>query len=236
MAGSYRGLLSQGRAVRVGLPIITEDETALTTLVEAWECDASILLNTYPQINTRHPEYSSLVCKNVSPEFISARRGRWTATYRGLRGSGFASGSGGLPRPVWTIESVAGQESIGTLSNLEEIAGTPSEPLNGAIFDPITGIFEAFGPDAPDDLRGVSNYLVPSVVVKKVWYTTGNPDGGKAVGEIDFPGGPLAGSNSSGSQNWLKTGFNAEWYGSFWQISESWLRSGENGWNQDIYG
>lgn len=227
-----RGILTEGGAVRTRKPRLSIDDTGLQTLTEEYECDGSNLLNFIPQINDPHPEYPGLVAKEIFPEFLDGGKGRWRAVYHGL----IFTTDNLLPADVYSAETVAQQEDIATFPGFEDIAGTPQNPLNGAIFDDDLGTFVAFGPTAPPALRGVSAYFAPSVAIFRVRFTNSPPTGGANVGKIDSPGGPLQGPNQSGQQNWLKMTFRTEQFGDIWQTRESWLRSGDLGWNQDIYG
>ena len=212
---------------------ITTDEFGLATLVETLRCDKSNVGLATPRRESPHPQYTKLVAKDIQQRFLRAELAEVTVTYRGIPEE--------PPEDFWSVESSTGQEAISTLKNFKDIAGTPDEPINGAIFNEETGIFEGFGPDAPDDLRGVTGFLSPSVVLAVVRYEESSvPSDVDDVGKISPPpsglGSQLAAAYSSGDQNWLKTAAPAVQYGPFWQIRERWLRSGDNGWNTDIYG
>lgn len=235
---SYRGLLSEGGVVRTRRPRLTIDENNLRTLREEYECDDSILFDILPNIDDPHPEFPQLVCKHVEPEFLQLRKGRYRARYQGIV---FTGGIPGLPAPRWSIDSVANEEDIRSFiffGALEAFA----DGFDGVVTDD-DGLFVGFSAPGVEDvtnpaeaLRGVQSFLAPSVVISVVRYSIGPPSGGAQVGKIDNPGGPLAGPNSSGNQNWLKIGFSSEDFGETWQTRESWLRSGAAGWNPMIYG
>jgi hypothetical protein len=223
-----RGLLTQGHVIRVSAPSMSVDDAGLMTLEETWECDASILFSVLPKINQSHSEFPFLVCKGYFPELLPASKARWSATYRGLpRGIDDA-----LPDPIWTVDTVASQEDIQTHWNFDVLRQI-AEDADGYQEDPETGIFIGF--TEPESLRGVSQFLAPTVSLSVSRWGVGTPNGGRDVGKIDWPDTPLATQNSSGDQNWLKIGCNATQYGEFWQVQESWLRSGPKGWNPDIY-
>jgi hypothetical protein len=200
-----------------------------------------------PRVNqTNHSDFQTLVCKNVRIAYRAGDVADIDATFKGVSFSGSGSGAGavGLPSDVWSSSASAGEEAIEAFPDFAEIAGTAEEPLNGAQFVPLNedlplsdenSRFIGFGPEAPDEFRGVEAFFKPSVIITKVSYTTEQPTGGGDVGKIDNPGGPLQG-NATGSQNWLKIQFSAEQFDRAWQITESWLRSGDKGWSNTLYG
>lgn len=226
---SYIGRISQGGVIVSDAPKITIDEDGLWTLRETRKCDWNILIQSVPRQNSRHPTYPRLVLKESMPSFGRARIGTLELVYRGILPEE-------LPDDVWSIESVNGLEDIRTIENFEELAGTPSEPEDGAIFDDENGLFVGWNQEALAELQGVESFYAPSVSISRIGYVTAaTPSGGENVGKIDTPDHPLAAANASGAQNYLKMSFAAEQYGDVWQVRENWLRSADKGWSELIY-
>ena len=227
MSRSQRGKLTDLQSVRTQAPQISEDEGGLWTLREVYEADESVAPDFLPQPQDPHPQFPQLVRKEMQISYLNAGRVRWAPVYRGI----ITAIGDPLPPDVWTSSSVAQQEDITTHPNfnlLRDVAVAAS----GYRTDDL-GIFAGF--TAPASIRGLSAWLLPSVTITRRRFTRGVPPNSNLVGKIENPGGPLAGPLTSGNQNWLKIGFETEQFGTVWQVVETWLRSGDNGWLNVLY-
>lgn len=226
---SARGELTLGKVAITRLPRARVDESGLTILTETRECDRSIFLNVLPKMQSPHPDFTRLVLKEIEWGYLPNFRAEYTLTYKGIPQEE-------LPEPVYTLSASTAQEDIRTFPTFELLAGTPDIPLNGAVFNEETSFFEGFGSTADPSFRGVQSYFAPSVVATKVSYSATEPDAGVRLGKIDNPGFSLATSQLTGNQNYVKLSSEVQTFGDIWQLSESWLRSGDLGWNFLIYG
>ncbi|MEQ1862647.1 MAG: hypothetical protein ABMA13_22230 [Chthoniobacteraceae bacterium] len=88
---------------------------------------------------------------------------------------------------------------------------------------------------ARNPMHGVESYLVPGLTWTRKSVSRQLPLSiVRALGTIDSPPGQpptLEGTR----RNWLKARVRAQWRGNIWQIEESWLLSGPDGWLPDIY-
>jgi hypothetical protein len=226
-----RGILSAGGAVRTEAPRIQIDDTGIWTLEEEYQTDRSNLLTYMPQLETPHPEFPDLVLKQLRPQFLPGGIGAWSAVYRGLVPSG--DDPLALPPPVWSISTATSLEDIRSLPGFEAmIEALVEDDPDDVVFDD-NDLFVGFA--GPDGFRGIQSYYAPTVAITVRRVTRTTPNGGAAVGKRDTPGGPYTTPNTGPGQNWLKVGFSAEQFGGIHQVSESWLRSGDGGWNPAIY-
>lgn len=97
-------------------------------------------------------------------------------------------------------------------------------------------------PEGPDGasgpvknpLFGVEKYLVPGEVWNRKYVSEQLPANlVRGLGTIDTPPGNPP--EIEGRRNWLKIRARAALRGNIWQIEESWLLSGPDGWNEDVY-
>jgi hypothetical protein len=203
-------------------------------MTEEYKCNNSDVLSFYPRIGSRHETYQSLECRRVSPFFGPLQLGGWRAEYRGVVGSG--GGSGGvsgssLPEPVWSMQSVAGEQDIRTFVGFDDMKNY-AEADGGLKLDD-NGIFLAF--TSPLDIAGIQTFFAPSIVLNKRFVTTSIPSGANRVGKISQPDGPYFASAASGDQNWLLISFESQKFGDVYENSITHLRSGDKGWIARIY-
>ena len=232
MAVVRKGILAPSSSpVRTMLPRLTVDETGLVTLVEEYRCDVADLSANLPGIGSAHPTFTNLFLRANDVFFLRADLAGWRATYRGPQSTS------PLPANRWTVDVSAGLENIAAHPDFASLLTAAGE---GAVEDE-NGIFVGFNEDDEStgkQLAGVEQFFKPSVTVTKTSWTSTTPTGGQSVGTINTPSGTgsgIASSQTSGSQNWLKIGFQAEQFDSFWQVRETWLRSDDRGWSALIY-
>jgi hypothetical protein len=232
MALSRRGQLESGRRVRVRPPEFDISDTGLVTMTEEYKCNNSDVLSFFPRIGSRHETYQSLECRRVSPFFGPLQLGGWRAEYRGVVGSGSGGSGSSLPDPVWTMQSVAGEQDIRTFARFDEMKAA-AEAADGFKVDD-QGIFLAF--TAPEAIAGIQTFFAPSIVLSKRFVTTSIPSGANRVGKISQPDGPYVAGAASGNQNWLLISFESQKFGDVYENSIIHLRSGDKGWLSAIYG
>jgi hypothetical protein len=175
----------------------------------------------YPQMGAAHPVWSFLYMerRTVSIEYGFCRT---TCEYAGFEG---------VPIPVIEYSTGVGEEPIQTHPDFESFAGTPSAPLNGAIFidfetnekttDNGRGIFEKFWLNPPNQFSGVTSYLMP-VPCKRITSIAPIPELVSRVGRLEG--------------EWLVTGVTASRRGRIYQNVVEFRGPGRRGWNADIYG
>lgn len=175
----------------------------------------------YPAMYSAHPLWSFLRMerRTVSMEYGFCRT---TAEYAGFEG---------VPIPVIEYSSGVSEEPIQTHINFSSFAGTPSNPLNGAIFiDPDTqqistddslAVFDKFWSNPPNEFSGVTSYLLP-VLIKRVTQLAATPL------IVDGVVGRLFG-------NLLCTAASCTQRGIVYQNVTEYREAGPRGWNHSIY-
>jgi len=168
-----------------------------------------------------HPMDSRLVCDSESTTFLANGKARSSATYLGLLNDpsvpriDFAGGSG--------------QDPIETHPDFVRFAGTAAEPRNGARFDDETGEFLGF---FNGTFRGVTSYILPSILVNYTYYTTIIPRVNR-IGKIvsNLPNF----SRPPNVRNYLRIGMPYRQIANVYAVTEQFLGSGDGGWNRQIY-
>lgn len=162
--------------------------------------------------------------------------------------------------PVYNLVVGMEEAPIETHPLFTNIGGTPSSPLNGAIFlDPETNLpgndnarcffdrFPTFLADGSKNLKaGIESFLEPVVSYREEYVTTSLPSltgFGKRTTTVPGPGLP----GGLGKRDWLYLGYtytrrgNQGGSGPFayasiiYEVTHEWRLSGRNGWDPDIY-
>ncbi len=181
-----------------------------------------------------HPRFTSMALSKRS--FGQSHAGtfyRMTYLYEGFLVS--------LPNPTYELNGAVSEDPIQLHKDfVTTLAGTPSAPLNGAIFvDPETGqpttndtigVFDRFG---PGDLAGVEAYRVPSAVWTEITFSTSRPSDLGDLGKIDSPSGPNPAFGEG--RNWMYVGATYRKRGHIYEIRKSWELSGRGGFKPLIY-
>ena len=181
-----------------------------------------------------HPRFTNMAVSQISGRLTHG--GTFyevTYLYEGFLGS--------LPEPEYELDVSLSEDPIETNPDFATFAGTPSAPLNAAVFvDPETqkptaddavGVFREFGIDG--DKAGVAGYLVPGATWTEIYFSTSRPTDLGDLGEIDSPSGPNPSFGSG--KTWLYSGANYRRRGFIFEIRKTWLLSGRGGWDTDIY-
>lgn len=158
----------------------------------------------------------------------------------------YAGIPGGSTVPIYEISIGLADEPIVTHPKFTNyIGGTPSTPLNGAIFldpdgevtsDDSLGQFAYFSHTAggiQNAFAGIDSYLAADQIVwREKYYSLARPVITQQVGYIMPPAGPVP---SVSGPNWLFTGCTYEQRGNVYFVCNEWRNSGRRGWNQTIY-
>jgi hypothetical protein len=172
---------------------------------------------------------------------VSFTPGLWTLTVE------YAGTPVESSEPVYESRRGTGQEPIETHPKfVSHIAGTPSSPLNGALFvdeeglptaDNQRGIFRGFRlivDGGRNPYAGLNAYLaVNNTIWSKSWTQKKKPSQ-SAVGKISSPDGPQPGY--PGGVNWISLGVDYTLRGGAFACNAQWLGSGPGGWNDVVYG
>lgn len=190
--------------------------------------------NNIPDMRSQHPIWSWLTMEKrtvaIEPGFALI-----TGEYAGIQGSRKPS--------VFECSAGTSDEPIETHPDfVDNIAGKPSSPLNGAIFlDPKTnqpttddakGVFDKFTAvvgGVRNEFAGVQAYLSPQVVLREVWISTIAVVANN-VGKISSP--PFTPGVPG---NWLQTGVSFQQRGLVFQNVIEWRSSGRYNWNTTLY-
>lgn len=196
-------------------------------------------LDLVPPLFSYHPVFTYL---NVERQRIRIKDGfLWiNLEYAGVAGT---------TQPIFELSLGLGSEPIETHPKFgSQIAGSPSFPLNGAIFrDPSTGqitdddsigVFDTFTArlgGSENQFAGIRAFLDFSQATWRMrYYSTARPVDISSLGKIVYPEGPAPGLG--GSRNWIYQGLTYEQRGIVFGVCKEWKASGYRGWNQIIYG
>lgn len=208
-----------------GLVTFTESRRGTTA-------QATTLFNTLERQTTAHPVYVNLKLESKVVFFDAGGQGVVNLVWAG---SDAGSGTPALPDAVWKLSRSPSQEPIDTHPDFALFAGTPETPLNGAEFDPETGLFIGFKSANPNVFGGVTKYLEFGAVLTKISVTTTSPNTNQEIPRIDTPSGSTITVPEIDGRNWMKTDLSTEREGSIYKTFEEWTMSGQQGWNSDIY-
>lgn len=211
---------------------VNTDIYGLETCTAVYKCPMD-RLDLIPAMFSQHPIFTYLYMErrrvSIDPGFLTI-----TCEYAGIPGS--------ITVPIYEIVWGTSEEPIETHPKfISDIAGTPSNPLNGAIFldetgvltqDDSRGIFSGFR--SGSEFAGVTSYLDLAQMTWRVTFmTTDRPVSLSGVGHISSPAGPAPSPSDGG--NWLYVGLTYTQRGIIYSVQEEWRGSGRNGWNETIY-
>jgi hypothetical protein len=186
-----------------------------------------------------HPRFVSMGVSKIN--WTAGRHGKFyrvTYVYEGFLVS--------LPEPTYVLNSSMAEEPIELHPDFATFTGTPSAPLNGAIFvDPDTqkittdnarGVFREFFARAggsPNPFAGIEAYLSPGATWQEISFSATRPTDMGSLGTIDEPSGPQPAIGTG--RTWLYSGVDYTRRGGIYEIRKSWLLSARGGWNTSIY-
>lgn len=171
-----------------------------------------------------HAEFPSMLAYSSEVTQGRAGIGYLQLEYRG--------NVGGLPEPTYTLDRATHSEPISTHPDWDDtIAGSPSDPQNGAIFvdpetgkvstDDDTGIFKGW--TAGSIFEGVEDYLVAGATWTSSYASYDQPNFSE-VGKISTPDGPAPAAPDDSF--WIYTGGSSTYQGSVYRVQETWLLTG----------
>lgn len=217
---------------------IAYSRTGAVTVTRTEAVPVAMILESLKPPGTQHPRFPALLLDKC--DAVKIKAGAFynvTSIYAGLLGGD--STTDGATAPVYELRGTANDEPIETHPDFATIAGTPSAPLNGAIFvDPETdkvttddakGVFLRFG---SGDKAGATSYYSPSLVWTKIWSQKTKPTDISGLGKINIPEGNPP---NVGGRNWLLVSLEYSKRGGVYECRKTWLLSGRNGWDTDFY-
>ena len=183
----------------------------------------------FPEIDEEHPDDDRLECYNLAYTFGTNSLVTCVASYIGI-----------VPKKFQVDYSAStNSEPIETHPLFEnKLAGTASSPKNDAIFDEDTEEFIGF---PKGKFQGVSHYLVPAATLSMSFWLDESPLLNALMSVYPNPLTSESRTNESGIKlpskvgNWMLVSAPVRKVGNFWQVTEQWLASGEDGWNAKIY-
>ena len=183
----------------------------------------------FPEIDDLHPDDDRLECYNKALTYNSNGLITCQASYFGII------------RSIYQISYTGGSNSdpIETHKDFTAtIGGTAALPKNDASFDEDTEEFLGF---PKGDLQGVQYYLTSSNTLTISYWMDSPPNLSSIMSVVNDP-------QSVGSRvvtnplelpvlvrNWLMVSIPVRRVGNFFQVTEQWMGSGEDGWNNKIY-
>lgn len=212
------------RLIRAG--DITVDKYGLATGTAVWwaYAKADLYGSGVTGIGYPHPNAPSLKCEKMV--YADSDNGATlTASYAGLL-------TGVAPDPVDELDTAVMEAPIDAHPDFATFAGTPTAPLNGAVFIKDSSgnyRFDCFGPSAPAGLRGVTSFEAPTSIVRRTSITLTRPTPGQ-VGTLRVPYETF-GLNAS----WLLVGCSSQKRGNVYVTKYEWKAGGRLGWNTQIY-
>ena len=203
-----------------------------------WLAPWASALSLAPKKLDAHPDSPSLLCTDTKIMQEEGGLAKIESTYEGISP---VDNEGGfqLPAPEYELNTSTTQEPIETLAAFKDMTAQERQEVDDAI---------AGSPSVDPDLftaeqttlytfksKGITSYFVPSVTYTKSYASFSRPskDSLKNVGKIDKPSGA---PDLRDGRTWLKLGVTYRQAGGYFQIQESWMASGDNGWDVDIYG
>lgn len=216
MAMNIRGRLSSWE-LQPGSTVVERDDGTIEGSA-VFEGPASEI-SYAPRLGESHPKDRRLECYTREVVFTKLEKAQVVCSYFGIDGT-----------KTDTIYSMPGGQStrpIETHPNFAEFATSE----NGAKFDD-DGLFLGFGDRTKASWFGVQYYFEGTTPVSGVYWTSREPKLEKR-GTIKAS---LRGFRTPpGVGDFLLVDTPYRRVGSFYQVTEQWLGSGENGWNPTIY-
>lgn len=208
-----------------------------------------------PGAGLKHPVFTTLqgVRFKISIKGVYAYS---SVEYEGVSPIKMGDMAEGIYTPTYELVRGLSEDPIDTHPWFDKIAGTATDPKNGAIFynaglgnagwawsgTPASEdkgyLFHGFsvtGEDGkPNPFAKMEVYLNPSKMTwRKSWIAHSRPAGSNAGKITSNPEGPAPALKSP--QNWMNMGNTSTQRGSVFQCTEEWMASGPRGWNDTVY-
>jgi hypothetical protein len=206
-----------------------------------WMCPTSRAVALSPALRSPHPILTYLTMEKLDIKFDKAY-----ATITGHYAGAYPGGDASYDwQPAFGEEPIQTHPNFGSAQSTNgdgTIVGQAGGPLlsskisptanSGAVFNP-DGSFKAILSQSPNNLGGVTSYLLAQGTYVKSYVSPYAPDSSQD-GTINSPSdGPIP--TLIPGANWLKcpTTFNQR--AGVYDIREAWKASGRKGWNSMIY-
>lgn len=188
-----------------------------------------------------HPDDDRLECYDRAIVFGPGGIITCTASYFGI-----VAVTAGKTDPVLTFSGGISTEPIETHPDFEDFGGTIDSPKNGATFDSSTGEFVGFtefteigeaskNTATKSNYHGINSYLVPLTNVTIAYWQNKVPFPKKLAVVYDYIPNITSFRKPKGVKNYLLINQSIRQVGNFYQITEEYYGSGEDGWNKTIY-
>lgn len=202
--------------------------------------------------------YNSFFVNKTSMNRETGDRLLWTVEFMGIART-IAQEGGNRTQPNVEGNSLTQAAPIETHKDFKDVlAGDPTAPKNGAMFDTKTGLFKGFtsrvaGTEVEDwiqtfPLAGVRSYLTPGFSIKGSFYTISRNDLSiaKDVGKWSYEGtfrgvklipDDIGGAARKANTDYLLTNVSIERFaaGKMFKVNFEILRSEDPGWHPKIY-
>jgi len=190
-----------------------------------FECDQANV-GFVPGIRSTHPSDPRCECYTREIAYIANGKARITNSYFGLTSR--------QTDPIINYTPNTNQDPITSHKDFTDFAGTADEPntTNGATFNPLTGEFLGFFIPSVTDLFGAEYYLVPSTLLSVSYWTDKVPTLKRRMTIQENVKGFVKPPDCK-ELMLLDTPYRQ--VGSFYQVTEQWMGSGEKGFSRILY-
>lgn len=224
--------------VEPGAVLAVASDSGLVTFTESrrgTNAQALAVFNLVTRLVTAHPTYVNLLLDSKDLVYDEGGQAVVKLVWAGPDAGADAPV---LPDPVWKLVRSPSQEPIDTHPVFESFAGILGSEINGAEFDPDTGLFIGFKTEATNVWGGVSKYLENGAVMTSTSVVVTEPSVNTVVPELDTPtpsGDNAINVPSIAGRTWMRTDFSIVRKGGVYEVFEEWTMSGQQGWNTVIY-
>ena len=213
-----------GLQVQSDSAIVTKNDGTMDGIL-VYKLDADYV-ESLPQIGDAHPDDDRLECINVSRTYDNLGIVTATCSYFGL-----SPQSGQVTVQVTSYQGGTNSDPIETHPKFSTLAASSDYSYDDE------GNFLGF---TGGNLQGVQYYLTPSSTVTLTAWRVDKPSLNDRVSifdkiPYDVNEGGIIPSFSNDIKNWLLIDSPYRKVGSFYQVSDTFLASGPDGWNTDIY-
>lgn len=220
--GRVKDFYRDGQVLQPGWTVTEKNDGTLEGTAE-YHCDTEDAANVY-RIGHSHPKSNKLECYNITISGSKNHKLIVSCAYFGLTSS--------KTDPIISHTPNTNQDPITSHKDFSEFAGTKEKPLNGAEFDSETGEFLGFFDPENTDTFGVDSYLVPATLVSLTYWTDKVPGLKKQMTKVRNVEGFR---KPDDVKEFMLISSPYRQVGSFYQVTEQYMGSGENGFSPTIY-
>ena len=229
--------------------MLIQDDTGSWTHTVVYRCRWNDAIGLAPRrYIDRSPDYTYLICDGIKIAKEKPGIARMTVTYVGNQDGAGGTGLGGQFEEIEELNKNSRQEDIQKHPKFKDGSwdafkivrhpDTGEEVLLSEITDQAAkdkAEFLRFSNNSDgiaESLAGEEDYIAGGAEFRKTFQQSSKPSG-ITVGTIDTPSGA---PTVSGSYDWLATGESWARQGGKYRITRTWMLSGPNGWNKEVYG